>query len=275
MEPKKDKITVRNVAKTFRQADGKTVDALQNISFEIEDAYSREGRDIGEFRVLLGPSGCGKSTLLRMIAGLDRPDSGEVLVNDQPVHGPGKDRGMVFQKYTSFPWLTVADNIAYGLRINGVPDAKRKEVVGQLIQDIGLSGFETAYPETLSGGMQQRVAIARTLALRPSVILLDEPFGALDAQTRSEMQQLLLKVWDETASTILFVTHDVEEAIFLADRIFIMSAHPGTIIEDLQVPFDRPRSLELKQRNEFHELQNYVLGRLRRAPGNGQVRVSV
>jgi NitT/TauT family transport system ATP-binding protein len=275
MEPKKDKITVRNVAKTFRQADGKTVDALQNISFEIEDAYSREGRDIGEFRVLLGPSGCGKSTLLRMIAGLDRPDSGEVLVNDQPVHGPGKDRGMVFQKYTSFPWLTVADNIAYGLRINGVPDAKRKEVVGQLIQDIGLSGFETAYPETLSGGMQQRVAIARTLALRPSVILMDEPFGALDAQTRSEMQQLLLKVWDETASTILFVTHDVEEAIFLADRIFIMSAHPGTIIEDLQVPFDRPRSLELKQRNEFHELQNYVLGRLRRAPGNGQVRVSV
>jgi len=275
MEARKDKIAVRNVAKTFRLADGKQVDALQNINFEIEDAYSREGRDIGEFRVLLGPSGCGKSTLLRLIAGLDDPDSGEVLVNDRPVHGPGKDRGMVFQKYTSFPWLTVADNIAYGLKINGVPEAKRKEIVAQLIQDIGLSGFESAYPETLSGGMQQRVAIARTLALRPAVILMDEPFGALDAQTRSEMQQLLLKVWDETASTILFVTHDVEEAIYLADRIFIMSAHPGTIVEDVQVPFDRPRSLELKQRNEFHELQNYVLGRLRRAPGNGQVRVSV
>ena len=275
MEARKDKIAVRNVAKTFRLADGKQVDALQNINFEIEDAYSREGRDIGEFRVLLGPSGCGKSTLLRLIAGLDEPDSGEVLVNDRPVHGPGKDRGMVFQKYTSFPWLTVADNIAYGLKINGVPEAKRKEIVAQLIQDIGLSGFESAYPETLSGGMQQRVAIARTLALRPAVILMDEPFGALDAQTRSEMQQLLLKVWDETASTILFVTHDVEEAIYLADRIFIMSAHPGTIVEDVQVPFDRPRSLELKQRNEFHELQNYVLGRLRRAPGNGQVRVSV
>jgi len=275
MEARKDKIAVRNVAKTFRLADGKQVDALQNINFEIEDAYSREGRDIGEFRVLLGPSGCGKSTLLRLIAGLDDPDSGEVLVNDRPVHGPGKDRGMVFQKYTSFPWLTVADNIAYGLKINGVPEAKRKEIVAQLIQDIGLSGFESAYPETLSGGMQQRVAIARTLALRPAVILMDEPFGALDAQTRSEMQQLLLKVWDETASTILFVTHDVEEAIYLADRIFIMSAHPGTIVEDVQVPFDRPRSLELKQRNEFHELQNYVLGRLRRAPGNGQVRVCV
>jgi len=275
MEARRDKIAVRNVAKTFRMADGKNVDALENINFEIEDAYSREGRDIGEFRVLLGPSGCGKSTLLRLIAGLDRPDSGEVLVNDQPVNGPGKDRGMVFQKYTSFPWLTVADNIAYGLKINSVPEQKRHEIVAQLIRDIGLSGFENAYPETLSGGMQQRVAIARTLALRPAVILMDEPFGALDAQTRSEMQQLLLKVWDETASTILFVTHDVEEAIYLADRVFIMSAHPGTIVEDVQVPFDRPRSLDLKQRNEFHELQSYVLGRLRRAPGSGQVRVSV
>lgn len=275
MEPKKSKITVRNVSRAFASGKGEPVHALQNIAFEIEDAYSREGRDVGEFRVLLGPSGCGKSTLLRLIAGLDRPDTGEVLVNDRPVQGPGKDRGMVFQKYTSFPWLTVADNIAYGLKINGVPADKRKETVAQLVQAIGLSGFEDSYPDSLSGGMQQRVAIARTLALRPSVILMDEPFGALDAQTRSEMQQLLLKIWDETASTILFVTHDVEEAIYLADRIFIMSAHPGTIVEDVQVPFDRPRDLSLKQRNEFHELQNYVLGRLRSAPGNGQVRVSV
>jgi ABC-type nitrate/sulfonate/bicarbonate transport system ATPase subunit len=275
MEHKRSKITIRNVSRTFPAADGQCVNALENINIEIEDAYSSAGRDVGEFRVLLGPSGCGKSTLLRLIAGLDRADSGEVLVNEAPVKGPGKDRGMVFQKYTSFPWLTVAGNIAYGLKINGVPEEKRKETVAQLIQAIGLSGFENAYPETLSGGMQQRVAIARTLALRPSVILMDEPFGALDAQTRSEMQQLLLKVWDETASTILFVTHDVEEAIYLADRIFIMSAHPGTIVEDVQVPFDRPRDLGLKQRNEFHDLQNYVLGRLRKAPGNGQVRVSV
>ena len=191
MEAKKSKITVRNVIKSFHFADGKTVDALQNISFEVQDAFSREGRDIGELRVLLGPSGCGKSTLLRLIAGLDRPDSGEILVNDQPVHGAGKDRGMVFQKYTSFPWLTVTDNIAYGLRINGVSKEKSKETVAQLIQAVGLSGFENAYPETLSGGMQQRVAIARTLAVRPAVILMDEPFGALDAQTRGEMQQLL------------------------------------------------------------------------------------
>jgi len=275
MEAKKSKIVVRNVAKSFVAADGKTVNALQDINFEVQDAYSREGRDIGELRVLLGPSGCGKSTLLRLIAGLDRPDSGEILVNEQPVYGAGRDRGMVFQKYTSFPWLNVADNIAYGLKINGVAKEKSKETVAQLIQAVGLSGFENAYPETLSGGMQQRVAIARTLAVRPAVILMDEPFGALDAQTRSEMQQLLLRIWDETASTILFVTHDVEEAIYLADRIFIMSAHPGTIVEDLQVPFERPRTLELKQRNEFHELQSYVLGRLRRAPGNGQVRVSI
>ena len=275
MEPKKSKIVIRNVSRAFPAANGEVVNALEAINLEIEDAYSREGRDIGEFRVLLGPSGCGKSTLLRLIAGLDQADTGEILVNGAPVLGPGKDRGMVFQKYTSFPWLTVAGNIAYGLKINGVPEKQRKETVAQLIQEIGLSGFENAYPETLSGGMQQRVAIARTLALRPSVILMDEPFGALDAQTRSEMQQLLLKVWDETASTILFVTHDVEEAIYLADRIFIMSAHPGTIIEDVQVPFDRPRDLGLKQRNEFHDLQSYVLGRLRKAPGTGQVRVSV
>ena len=275
MEPKKSKIVIRNVSRTFPTANGEVVNALEAINLEIEDAYSREGRDIGEFRVLLGPSGCGKSTLLRLIAGLDQANTGEILVNGAPVLGPGKDRGMVFQKYTSFPWLTVAGNIAYGLKINGVPEKQRKETVAQLIQEIGLSGFENAYPETLSGGMQQRVAIARTLALRPSVILMDEPFGALDAQTRSEMQQLLLKVWDETASTILFVTHDVEEAIYLADRIFIMSAHPGTIIEDVQVPFDRPRDLGLKQRNEFHDLQSYVLGRLRKAPGTGQVRVSV
>jgi len=275
MEASKSKIAVRNVAKSFPSADDKRVDALQNINFEVEDAFSREGRDIGELRVLLGPSGCGKSTLLRLIAGLDRPDSGEILVDDQPVYGPGKDRGMVFQKYTSFPWLTVAHNIAYGLKINGMPPERCKETVAQLIQAIGLSGFESAYPETLSGGMQQRVAIARTLAVRPAVILMDEPFGALDAQTRGEMQQLLLRIWGETASTILFVTHDVEEAIYLADRIFIMSAHPGTIVEDVQVPFDRPRSLDLKQRSEFHDLQSYVLGRLRRAPGNGQVRVSI
>jgi NitT/TauT family transport system ATP-binding protein len=273
---KKSKITLKDVSRTFFSPTGEKIEAVKDVTFEVEDAFSAAGRDIGEFRVLLGPSGCGKSTLLRMIAGLDKPSSGEVLVNGVPVTGPGKDRGMVFQKYTSFPWLTVAENVAYGMKINGVPEAQRKETTDHLLNSVGLTEFANVYPETLSGGMQQRVAIARTLALRPSVILMDEPFGALDAQTRSDMQQLLLQIWDETACTILFVTHDVEEAVYLADRIFIMSSHPGTLVEDVHVPFDRPRNLELKESSAFHDLQHYVLGRLKSSPGiGGHVRVSV
>jgi len=241
----------------------------------VEDLYSSEGKDIGEFRVLLGPSGCGKSTILRLIAGLDQPDTGEVLVGGKPVTGPGRDRGMVFQKYTSFPWLTIAQNVEYGMKINGVPQAEREKTAARLIQETGLAGFEKSYPDTLSGGMQQRVAIARTLALRPGVILMDEPFGALDAQTRGDMQELLLSIWSETASTILFVTHDVDEAIYLADHIFVLCARPGTIIEDVPVPFGRPRDPSMKQRSEFHELQQHVLSCLRRSSGPGQVRVSV
>jgi ABC-type nitrate/sulfonate/bicarbonate transport system ATPase subunit len=276
VENKKSKISIKDVSRIFYSPSGERIDALKDVNLEVEDAFSSAGRDIGEFRVLLGPSGCGKSTLLRMIAGLDKPTSGQVLVNGEIVTHPGKDRGMVFQKYTSFPWLTVSDNIAYGMKINGVPEAQRKETVDRLLKSVGLTEFADVYPETLSGGMQQRVAIARTLALRPSVILMDEPFGALDAQTRSDMQQLLLQIWDETACTILFVTHDVEEAVYLADRIFIMSSHPGTIVEDVEVPFDRPRDLGLKEKNEFHELQHYVLGRLKSAPGiGGHVRVSI
>jgi ABC-type nitrate/sulfonate/bicarbonate transport system ATPase subunit len=276
METKRAKIAIKDVSRVFFSPTGERIDALKDVNLEVEDAFSAAGRDVGEFRVLLGPSGCGKSTLLRMIAGLDKPTSGQVLVNGEIVTHPGKDRGMVFQKYTSFPWLTVADNIAYGMKINGVPEAQRKETVDRLLKSVGLTEFANVYPETLSGGMQQRVAIARTLALRPSVILMDEPFGALDAQTRSDMQQLLLQIWDETACTILFVTHDVEEAVYLADRIFIMSSHPGTIVEDVEVPFDRPRDLGLKEKNEFHELQHYVLGRLKSAPGiGGHVRVSI
>jgi ABC-type nitrate/sulfonate/bicarbonate transport system ATPase subunit len=276
METKKAKITIKDVSRIFYSPSGEKIEALKGVNLEVEDAFSAAGRDIGEFRVLLGPSGCGKSTLLRMIAGLDKPSSGQVLVNGEIVTHPGKDRGMVFQKYTSFPWLTVADNVAYGMKINGVPEAQRKETVDRLLQSVGLTEFANVYPETLSGGMQQRVAIARTLALRPSVILMDEPFGALDAQTRSDMQQLLLQIWDETACTILFVTHDVEEAVYLADRIFIMSSHPGTIVEDVAVPFDRPRELGLKEKSEFHELQHYVLGRLKSAAGvGGHVRVSI
>ena len=271
----KIKVSLHNVNRAFLSPTGDRFEAVHDVNLEVEDAFSPDGRDIGEFRVLLGPSGCGKSTILRMIAGLDHPDSGEVVVNGNRVQAPGRDRGMVFQKYTSFPWLTVADNIAYGMKVNGVPADEREKTVARLVEAVGLTGFEKSYPDTLSGGMQQRVAIARTLAVRPEVILMDEPFGALDAQTRTDMQHLLLRIWDETACTVLFVTHDVEEAIFLADRIFILSARPGTIVEDVPVPFGRPRDPAVKQKQEFHELQDYVLACLRRAPGRGQVRVGV
>ncbi len=273
--PSPTRITLRNVSRSFVSPAGERIQAIHDINFTVENEFSSDGKDVGEFRVLLGPSGCGKSTILRLIAGLDRPDAGEVLVNGKPVDRPGRDRGMVFQKYTSFPWLTVGQNIEYGLRINNVPASERAATVARLVQDVGLSGFEKSYPETLSGGMQQRVAIARTLALRPGVILMDEPFGALDAQTRADMQQLLLDVWEESACTVLFVTHDVDEAIYLADRIYIMCARPGTIIEDVPVPFGRPRDATMKQRAEFHDMQQHVLAALRRAPGQGQVRVSV
>jgi NitT/TauT family transport system ATP-binding protein len=273
--PNKLKISVRNVSRSFVTGSGEKIEAIRDINFEVEDAYSPEGRDIGEMRVFVGPSGCGKSTLLRLIAGLDHPNTGSILVNGIPVTGPGPGRGMVFQKYTSFPWLTVRGNVEYGLKIKGAPAAERRDTALRIIQAVGLSGFENSYPDTLSGGMQQRVAIARTLAVRPEVILMDEPFGALDAQTRAGMQNLLVRIWEETAATILFVTHDVEEAIYLADRLFILSARPGTIVEDLPVPFARPRDPDIRQAPEFQQLVQHVLACLRRAPGNGQVRVSV
>ena len=273
--PNKVKVQLDKVCRTFVGPSGERIEALRDVNLEVEEAYSPEGRDVGEFRVLLGPSGCGKSTILRLIAGLDFPDRGKVEVNGKPVEGPGRDRGMVFQKYTSFPWLNVADNIAYGLTIQGAPAAQKRATVAKLVEAVGLSGFEKSYPDRLSGGMQQRVAIARTLAVRPEVILMDEPFGALDAQTRGDMQALLLRIWDETACTVLFVTHDVEEAVYLADRIFILSARPGTIVEDVPVALGRPRDPAMKQTKEFHDLQDYVLACLRRAPGTGHVRVGV
>ena len=272
------KISLKNVGRTFTDSEGHQVEALSGVNLEIIDEFSPDGQDIGEFRVLLGPSGCGKSTILRMIAGLDFPTTGEVLVNGKPVQGPGPDRGMVFQKYTSFAWLTVAQNIEYGLQLKGVSEKERTETVAHLVQATGLAGFEAAYPHTLSGGMQQRVAIARSLAVRPSVLLMDEPFGALDAQTRSVMQDLLLKIWTETAATILFVTHDVGEAVYLADRLYVVSARPGSIAEEIQVPFARPRDERLKQRQEFRDLESQALASLRRFAGggvSGQVRVTL
>lgn len=271
-----NKISVRNVGRTFTDAEGRQVEALRNVNLEITDDFDAAGRDVGEFRVLLGPSGCGKSTILRMIAGLDFPTTGQVFVNGKQVTGPGPDRGMVFQKYTSFAWLTVSQNIEYGLKMKGTGDKERRDIVAHLVEATGLAGFEDAYPHTLSGGMQQRVAIARSLAVRPSVLLMDEPFGALDAQTRGGMQDLLMKVWTETAATILFVTHDVGEAVYLADRMYVVSARPGTIADEIAVPFPRPRHESIKGTAHFRALEEAALNSLRHAAGgSGQVRVTL
>jgi NitT/TauT family transport system ATP-binding protein len=267
-------LSMQKVSKAFPSPDGKRIEALRDVNFQIEDLFDGK-TDIGEFIVFLGPSGCGKSTILRIIAGLEKQDSGQILLQGREIHGPGRDRGMVFQKYASFDWLTVQKNVEYGMKIQGTCEKVRREIAGKLIEDVGLQGFEKSYPQTLSGGMQQRVAIARTLAINPRLVLMDEPFGALDAQTRSEMQNLLTEIWNKNASTILFVTHDVEEAVFLADRIFIMSSHPGTILEEQIVPFPRPREMRLKESASFHEFQNMILDRLRKAAGHGQVRVGI
>ena len=208
-----------------------------------------------DFITILGPSGCGKSTLLRIVAGLDRPSAGEVLLDGRAVRGPGPDRGMVFQSYTLFPWLTVAENIAFGLRERGVPQAGRREVVGLYVEKVGLRGFENHYPKQLSGGMQQRTAIARALANDPAILLLDEPFGALDNQTRALMQELLLGIWERERKTVLFVTHDIEEAIFLASRVAVMTARPGRIKAQVAVDLPHPRDYRMKTSPAFSELK--------------------
>jgi len=208
-----------------------------------------------DFITILGPSGCGKSTLLRIVAGLDRPTTGRVLLDGRAVTGPGADRGMVFQSYTLFPWLTVAENIAFGLTERGVPASERRDIVAAYIEKVGLRGFERHYPKQLSGGMQQRTAIARALANDPEILLLDEPFGALDNQTRSLMQELLLGIWERERKTVLFVTHDIEEAIFLASRTIVMTARPGRIKAEVPVDLPHPRHYRMKTSPEFSRLK--------------------
>jgi NitT/TauT family transport system ATP-binding protein len=208
-----------------------------------------------DFITILGPSGCGKSTLLRIVAGLDRPSAGRVLLDGRAVAGPGADRGMVFQSYTLFPWLTVAENIAFGLTERGVPAPRRREIVAAYIDKVGLAGFENHYPKQLSGGMQQRTAIARALANDPQILLLDEPFGALDNQTRALMQELLLGIWERERKTVLFVTHDIEEAIFLASRVVVMTARPGRIKAEVPIDLRHPRHYRMKTEPAFSALK--------------------
>ncbi|MEN2673679.1 ABC transporter ATP-binding protein [Herbaspirillum huttiense] len=225
------RIRIQNVHKVFKTDDREVV-ALKDIHFDIPD---------GQFVCLLGPSGCGKSTLLNAIAGFALPSSGQILTGDKVVTEPGPDRGMVFQEYALFPWMTVEQNVAFGLEIKGTPKSEIHQRVTQLLDKLGLIDFRTRFPKDLSGGMRQRVAIARVLALDSPIMLMDEPFGALDALTRRNLQDELLRIWDEFRKTIVFVTHSIEEAIYLADRIVVMTYRPGTVKRDMLVNLPRLR----------------------------------
>ena len=225
-------LDVQNLCKLFGSGE-RTTTALNDISFS---THRRE------FLCVVGPSGCGKSTLVRILAGLEEKTSGQVLLQGTPVDGPGPDRGMVFQGYTLFPWLTVKKNVMFGPEVNGHGKYEAENRALQWLQLVGLDKFADAYPHQLSGGMKQRVAIVRALANQPPILLMDEPFGALDAQTRCRMQAHLLEIWRKINITIVFITHDLDEAIFLADRILVLSAHPGEVQELIEVPVPRPRT---------------------------------
>lgn len=243
-------IEVRDVGKVFGGGDA-VVTALKDIDIDIRP---------GEFVCLLGPSGCGKSTLLNAIAGFSAPTSGDILVKGAPVTGPGPDRGMVFQEYALFPWMSVAKNIAFGLEIKGTPKATRDAIVEKLLQKLGLSDFRDRFPKDLSGGMRQRVAIARILALDPPIMLMDEPFGALDALTRRSLQDEVLRLWEEDWKTIVFVTHSIEEAIYLGTRVVVLTYRPGTVKRDIIIDIPRPRDTSSAEFNAMkRELGTLVM----------------
>jgi NitT/TauT family transport system ATP-binding protein len=251
-------VEFRSVTKTYNAGQSNAFTAIKDVNFVVADLPKK-----GEFVCILGPSGCGKSTILRLIAGLEPqhpPTSGEVLVFGQPVGGPGADRGMVFQDYTSFDHRSVLGNIAFGLECQGVARNDRNELARYWVEQVGLNVATDAekYPHELSGGMRQRVAIARTLILRPRIILMDEPFGALDPQTRMNMQDLLIRLWREVEATVFFITHSIEEAVFLGDRVYIMSTAPGCIQKELEIePADRP-ALEMARVPRFQETVYYI-----------------
>jgi len=246
-------LQVFNLHKQFKTRQGPIV-ALKDINLNIEE---------GEFICAVGASGSGKSTLLRLVAGLDTPTAGEIIVDGVRVTGPGADRGMVFQKYTLYPWMNVAQNVEFGLKLQGVPGAKRRERVAHYLEVVGLSQFTHALPKELSGGMQQRVAIARALASMPKILLMDEPFGALDAQTKETMQQFLLELWRSTGTTILMITHDVEEAVFLSQRLYVLTSRPGRIKTELTIALPSDRTYHTKRNSTFQDCKETVLELLR------------
>ena len=228
--------------------------ALNDLSLHVEKK---------EFCVIVGPSGCGKSSLLYLIAGLQDRTGGDIRVGARTIFEPGADRGMVFQAYTLFPWLTVGENVEFGPKRKGVAPRQRKDIVERYLSEVGLAKFRDHYPSQLSGGMKQRVAIARALANDPEVLLMDEPFGALDSQTRHQMQKLLLRVWEHSKKTVLFVTHDIDEAILLGDRVLVMSGRPGLIKKEIRVDFERPRNPDLVLESEFIAKKREILELLR------------
>ena len=239
-------LSIQGVSRTFVSPKGQATQALLPVDFDVQE---------NDFVTILGPSGCGKSTLLRIVAGLDYPSGGRVLLGGRPVEGPGADRGMVFQSYTLFPWLTIEQNIRFGLRERGMGLAEQKDRSDYFISKVGLRGFEQHFPKQLSGGMQQRTAIARALANDPKILLMDEPFGALDNQTRVLMQELLLGIWEAERKTVMFVTHDIDEAIFMANRVAVFSARPGRIKTELAVDLPHPRHYTIKTSPEFMDLK--------------------
>lgn len=239
-------LSVRGVSRTFEATGRAPTVALQATDLDVAE---------NDFITILGPSGCGKSTLLRIVAGLDKQSSGEVLLDGKRIDGPGADRGMVFQSYTLFPWLTVRDNVCFGLRERNLPRSQQLEIADAFLHKVGLRGFENHYPKQLSGGMQQRTALARALANNPRMLLMDEPFGALDHQTRELMQELLLGIWESEKKTVLFVTHDIDEAVFMGSRVMVMSARPGRIKLDRAVPIAHPRHYSVKTTPVFAELK--------------------
>ncbi len=244
-------LVVSQLWKQFPAQQG-TLTALKNINLQV---------DSGELVCMVGASGSGKSTLLRLIAGLDTPTTGEISIDGLSVKAPGADRGMVFQRYSLYPWMTVAQNIGFGLALQGAPRDYGRQQVGYYLEVVGLSQFARAYPKELSGGMKQRVAIARALACEPKILLLDEPFGALDIQTKEMMQQFLLQIWQRTGTTILMITHDIEEAVFLSQRLYVMSAHPGTIKQELAIdlPDDRgDRADEIRRSPQFQAYRQHI-----------------
>jgi len=247
-------ILLENVSKSFVSPDGRRLPVLKDVSFEV-------GR--GEFFSIVGPSGCGKTTLLRIVAGIISRDGGRVLVDGVEMNGPSKDVGFVFQTFNLLPWRTVLKNVEFGLEVRGVPPERRRELAIRYLKLVGLDGFENYYPRQLSGGMQQRVAIARALAIEPKVLLMDEPFANIDAQTREYMQGELLKIWRETRKTILFVTHNIEEAVYLSDRVAVFATKPGRLMEVVDIDLPRPRDESIKLDVKFMKYRVYIWERIK------------